>query len=247
MRLDEKYAKEAFTRHLRSVGVAQIAWLQGAEPPDYSLVADAETFAVEITEVMESHDIGTGLMPERGVSKELRRLAREVEAKATTVGSLCGVYILAMHPIPHLSKQRAELIARALKYIADTVQDGTALQRTVLSGKEGPLVQIQKVSPRGNAVCEMIAGAEVKWGPDIVSEASTLISNAIIKKTAKIQMLKDPIILILIDGYHYADAATWEVSATWLLQHRFHTIAHVHSEFQCQILSSANADWQPSS
>jgi hypothetical protein len=53
-------------------------------------------------------------------------------------------------------------------------------------------------------------------------------------------------ILLLIDSYHYGPGQIWQasISGAALLRARFHTIARIHGNYECQILWSMQSSWQ---
>jgi hypothetical protein len=51
---------------------------------------------------------------------------------------------------------------------------------------------------------------------------------------------------LLIDAYHYAPGHTWHavVAGQVALRDRFHTIARIHGDHECQILWSVERTWE---
>jgi hypothetical protein len=113
-------------------------------------------------------------------------------------------------------------------------------------GADGPLVEIMKLLDTGAAICELIGGAGAKWGGQIVQETSGLIVGALSVKAERMKAVPGAHIILLIDAYHYGPGEIWEASVVGdaLLCARFHTIARIHGNYECQILWSVDSSWK---
>jgi hypothetical protein len=92
----------------------------------------------------------------------------------------------------------------------------------------------------------LIGGAGPKWGGQIVQEASSLITDALVHKAERLKAVSGHHVLLLIDAYHYAPGHTWHavVAGQVALRDRFHTIARIHGDHECQILWSVERTWE---
>jgi hypothetical protein len=89
---DEEFARETFTRFLARTGSVPPVWQDGTEPPDYFLSWQSAQYAVEVTQVMESFDVGARPLPYQGMAKALTGLTRRIQARALAAGVLHGTY-----------------------------------------------------------------------------------------------------------------------------------------------------------
>src|SRR5258708_602025 len=105
LRHDEEFAKETFSRFLRRQGEQNFFWLPGAEPPDYFMQVAEEKFGVEVTQVMESVELGKGKIPYQGVRQALKSFARELEERMKQ-GCLQGMFSTSVRYYPYPSNAR---------------------------------------------------------------------------------------------------------------------------------------------
>jgi hypothetical protein len=246
MRDDEEFAKEAFGRFLSRAGGASAQWQDGPDPPDYFLTWGASRFAVEVTQVMEQLDLGAKPLPYRGMARALKSFTERLQAKAKEAGVLHGTYMLDLSPIPNLASHEAILTDQILRFLASPPAPGHASWTPLLQGVDGPIVQIMKLSDAGAVICEIVGGSGAKWGRQIVEESSGLILGALGVKADRLKEVPGAHILLLIDEYHYAPGEYWQavVAAAGVLQSRFHTIARIHGEYECQVLHSIEPTWR---
>ncbi len=243
---DEEFAKETFTRFLATSAKGSSAWAEGADPPDYVLTWNGLRYAVEVTQVMESFELGPRPLSYMGMSQSLRALTKRIEARAISAGLLEGTYGLALDPIPNLANREAELTDAVIRVLSTRPGPRFNAWTPVLFGSEGTLVEIMKLTQDGSALCEVIGGGGPKWGGQIVQEASALISRALGSKAERLKAVAGNHVLLLIDEYHYAPTEMWRavIDGAPLLRARFHTIARIHGDHDCRILWSLEPGWQ---
>jgi hypothetical protein len=243
---DEEFAKETFSRFLSGSESSSPIWTEGAEPPDYELTWKGTCYAVEVTQVMESFELGPRPLSYEGMSRSLHALTKRIEARAIAEGILNGAYGLAFEPIPNLGQREAELTGAVIRVLQTRPGIDRNSWTPVLFGTDGPLVEIMKLTDAGAALCEIIGGGGPKWGGQIVQETSSLISGALGSKAERLKTVTGNHVLLLIDAYHYAPGEIWEavIAGAAPLRARFHTIARVHGNYECQILWSVEPTWQ---
>jgi hypothetical protein len=148
-RRDEEFAQEALTRFFAERFSIPSVWEPDSQPPDFWVYPMDRRFAVEVTQLMESVEVGAITLTQRGANAALRSAVRKLEALARAAGLLQGFYHIHVCPLPAFRAVFPELQTRLLAY---------------------------------------------------------LISSRLIEKAAKSERVKEAIILLLIDAYHYADA-----------------------------------------
>jgi hypothetical protein len=83
IRRDEAFAQEALTRYLHSQGFSHLLWEEpDQDPPDFFLTVDGQRHAVEVTQVMDSVELGGRVISDRGVVSALRQTVATLEEAA---------------------------------------------------------------------------------------------------------------------------------------------------------------------
>ena len=243
---DEEFARETFTRFLTRTGSLPPTWQDGTEPPDYFLSWHDARYAVEVTQVMESFDLGARPLSYQGMARALRSLTRRIQSRALAAGVLHGTYVLDLAPIPNLADQEPQLTEAVLRLLDSQPGPGRDTWTPVLMGADGPIVGIMKLLDTGASIGELIGGAGPKWGGQIVQETSGLILAALTAKTERMKAVPGAHIILLIDAYHYGPGEIWQatVAGAPSLCARFHTIARIHGNYECQILWSSESSWK---
>jgi hypothetical protein len=126
---DEEECKARFDAFLSQYFVrSEITWEEVAqkdEPPDYYLLLDGTRFAVEVTQIVERHQVGGKRpLPHYAIVDELQRWVKDVEDAAKADGSLCGSYLVSFStPIDNLGAVKDEIQEHLLDYIRNTAND----------------------------------------------------------------------------------------------------------------------------
>ena len=131
----------------------------------------------------------------------------EIEQTALDQGILSGAYLVSLAPIPDLREHKKALISRFLDYISST-RDVPSAPEQSLGYIHNNRVSIVKMHSESKYVAEMISGG-VKSGHDAQVELEAYPADAIDTKQRKLQGIGNPLVLLILDGYHYSHLADW--------------------------------------
>jgi hypothetical protein len=209
------------------------------DPPDWYIYIGDYLYAVEATSITEYMSVGQGdPVPSPAVMTSLTEFVDEIEQEAIDQGILSGAYLISLAPIPNLRKHKKELISRFLDYISNTKDVPSAPEHSL--GKiHNNRVSIVKMHNRSSFITEMISGG-VKSGHDAQVELEAYLADAIATKQHKLQGIGDPLVLLILDAYHYSHLSDWSSAiATISGKQAFQAIVRVSST------SEANVIWPP--
>jgi hypothetical protein len=243
-RKDEAFAQETLTRFFAERYPTPPTWEPGSEPPDYWVHIAGRRFAVEVTQIMESLKVGSITLTERGANAALRRVVQQFETLARDAGLLRGFYHIHVCPVSDYRTARAELQARLFAYLEETAHVQAAEQRELWRGRHGQRWTIQKLHERTDDLAESMSLGGAKWKGEVQEELRALLSSRLKEKAVKSERLKEDVILLLIDAYHYGDSVEWLQAARMLDTSRFHTVARVYLEYQCHVLATSDPTWR---
>ena len=243
-RKDEAFAQEALTRFFAERYPRPPIWEPGSEPPDFWVQMAGRRLAVEVTQVMESLEVGSITLTERGANAALRRAVQQLEALARDLGLLRGFYHIHVCPLPDFRTALPELQAQLFAYLEETARVQVGEQRELWRGQHGQRWTIQKLHERSADLAESISLGGAKWEGEVREELRALLSFRLAEKAVKSERFKEDVILLLIDAYHYGDAEEWLQAARTLDTSRFHTVARVYLEYQCQVLATIDPAWK---
>jgi hypothetical protein len=142
-RRDETFAQEALTRFFAERYPRSPIWQSGSEPPDFWVYMAGRRFAVEVTQVMESLEVGSITLTGRGAIAALRRAVQQIEALARDAGLLRGFYHIHVCPLPDFRTALPELQARLFAYLSETARVQAGEQRELWRGQHGQCWTIQ--------------------------------------------------------------------------------------------------------
>ena len=236
MRKDEQFARSTFDRHLKALGLLNVRWRAGRNPPDYYIRAGSLSFAVEVTQIMESVDLGTHRVTERGAQAALSALEAEIEAAAREAGTLNGSYALHLSPIPNLRAARPSILRRALDYIDRTRNQETADAEVIAPSIRGRGIRIQKIQSSTTLVGSITSIGGAKWRVEVQHELTSLLTTAVDRKVTRLRRVRLPKVLLLVDAYSYAESTDWATCSAACGLEAFHTVARTHGTYECQIL-----------
>ncbi len=237
-RRDELFAKEAFSRFVASRhGTPK--WEPGprSQAPDFWLTLGERRFAVEVTQVMEPLDIGSRTTTGRGARAALDRAVRELRGGAQAAGLLRGFYHIHVCPLPDLRAVLPELQRRLFEYLQVTANSSAAERKKLWRGSRGQCWSVEKIHEGSPALAESMSLGDAKWEGEVREELPQLLAERLADKREKVRTIREEVILLLVDAYHYADSPDWLQAIGNLDASRFHTVARVFSDHDCQILS----------
>ena len=248
-RLDEEFCRSKFHTLLQErlrYSPEQIRWEEvrpWEEPPDYYLWVEGQKFAVEVTSIVEMLPLEPNPVSSVGVSSALRTFVDKIEAQAKQQGILQGVYVISLQPLHHFQQVKDLLSRLLLQYIRETRSVDKAPSQVVFQQRHARWA-IQKIAGGGdnNYVGEIIS-FDGKWEGEAFQELCVLIQRALSTKATKLRRLTLPIILLLLDRYHYVDPPEWQACVQRLFGcQQFHTVAHI-TEHGAKILCSLEHQW----
>ena len=123
MREAEEHCKNALDAFLRRhYQVADITWTCGSrnEPPDYFLQLRRDSYAVEVTSVLEKATLGNRVKDHIEIDKSVKRFIEDVKRDAIDTGILKGAYVVAYKPITDFGKQKQVIASRIMDYLRRT-------------------------------------------------------------------------------------------------------------------------------
>lgn len=242
-RKDEEFAKRAFLKHLQRCGLNPKS-MKDSERPDYILEVDAHCYAVEVTQVMQTFEFNECQFPSRNLNIALERFVQRIQDKARSLGVLSGKYLISLEAISDFEETTPQIEERCLNYIERTQRDSMALPEIVLD-RDRFRWEIQKLSREGSSVGWADSTGDAMWSDEIRSELTDVLFNRLADKIVKLEHVEAPVILLLVDDYHLADPDDWLNAIPACHRQRFHTVARVHGDYECQILWSMNSKWLP--
>jgi len=235
-RPDEEFCREAYTRYLQATcPFLEQKWVPG-DRPDYRLTS-AVCVAIEVTSIFEQVKVGSRLYPRIALIESASRLVREAEHRAVAQGILSGTYSVRIDAVEGFAELREPMIEAIVQYIAGT--------QAVSRGAESPLLPntsqgcaISKVGADGADV-RLVWDGDAHWEADMEAEIGRLVEAAVHKKSVLLSHLDEPIVLLILDRYHLADAATWRrATAQLTLPNGFVEISRVCDNGVIQVLKS---------
>jgi hypothetical protein len=243
-RPDEEYCKTVFTEFLKSVdSTSQISWREPAQdPPDYYLTIDRDNFAVEVTQLMETYEVGNLKMPSVGMNHALVNFCRRLEKIATNEGLLQGSYCLHLEPIPDLKSKEEEIINKALKYMGRTRSFEIAGSEDLVVYQHNRIA-IQKYGNSANLLEWIDTSGNAKWPGDIKDDIADIFRDVMVAKKEKMINVNEDKILLLLDRYSLADNNDWKEVVNPDLCIGFHSVALIAHDATTTILHSRNNAW----
>ena len=212
------------------------------DPPDWYLTIGDTRYAVEATSITEHLSVGqVDPVPSPAVMTSLADFVDEIEQTALDQEILSGAYLVSLAPIPNLREHKKVLLSRFLDYISDT--------QGVLSAPEKSLgyihdnrISIVKMHSESKYVAEMISGG-VKSGHDAQIELEAYLAEAIATKMGKLQGISDPLVLLILDAYHYSHLADWRRAIVGIpTKQAFQAIARVSPSAEASVVWPSN-EW----
>jgi len=241
MRKDEEFCKEQFDEFLRLKERLDICWTEGAEPPDYYLNIGNKRFAVEVTNLMEEVNIGGQEMSHLGFRSTILRFIKRVEEEARQNGILNGAYVVNFKPHDDFGKKKSKIKKEILDYIQETQNSPDAIRKHLLG--QGRLSWYIKKD--NNTKKYLTCGTfDAKWEGQAQTELCLLLEKVIKGKSRKLNRIKLPKILLILDRYVWLDEESWEQCYDKLsLTKKFHTVFRASKVNQNCILYSIEPSW----
>jgi hypothetical protein len=247
-RKDEEFCKSQFNDLILQLGLGvpeHIRWeevQQADEPPDYYLWLKEQRYAVEITSVIDLIPTKPRPQPSLGISSALSRLVDEVEREAQRQGILNGAYAVSLEPLDNFDMVKPAIIKGLLQYIVDTQHIPKASSRIVFEN-EGQDCTIEKLHHDKDYVAEAIS-YPAKWEGEAATELCAGLKSILQTKKRKLKDITYPVVLILLDVYHYSANRIWKDCLDQIeVRYAFHTICKVGGGRDSSILFTQSSEW----
>jgi hypothetical protein len=245
-REEEEYCKAKFDEYLKGLGLSLvIKWCpvaQKDEPPDYYLYLYGDKYAVEVTVLVESINVGTLKLSRIAILRYLYQFVKDIELEAKRRNILHGTYVVTIHkPIENFDFQKDIIQNNLFSYI-DGTQNFENAPKFIAYDVDRQTVKIQKANNKRNTISLLPIVGKREW--EMAIDISNILEEAIIIKKGKLGKINLPKILILYDAYNTASKDQYFDCLSKLpLLASFHTI-FVVSDFEGNfVLYTENADW----
>jgi hypothetical protein len=242
-RKDEEICRECFEVLAKvSLHCSTVEWYEvpkSDEPPDWFLTLDGKRFAVEATTITEVFKWNDSML---GISARYRNLCKSIEKQAQAEGVLKGVYVVRLSPMADYRAIEPKLRDWLLEYIRDTVDQPSAREKVLV--EEGPhRVSIQKLHNKRNLIGEVILFG-VRCEGEAIQRLSVLLQSTLKQKSKNLRQVTEPVILLLLDRYHYCDEGEWVLSLTRVEERSFfHTICRIAPPDGSSLLFTKETSW----
>ena len=215
---------------------------QELEPPDWFVTIGEDRYAVEATTVIEPIDTSNATLSAWGISVALSRLIEEIEGEAKEKGILSGAYVIFLCPVLNLAKTRSQIKQFALDYIRAT-QDLPSAPEKAFSLADDCTLSIKKLHCESQYVAEVI-GYKVKPEWESRTEIVRLLAQTLAEKDIKLRNIAEPVILLILDAYYYAEASDWvEAISSISVPSRFECICRIAPFAQSTIIWAKSSRW----
>ena len=217
---------------------------QHLEPPDWYLTLDNARYAVEATTIVDFLSITpTSKLSAPSVSASLSAFIKEVEKLAKDQDILSGAYIVTLCPIPNFAENRDKLRDDLLGYVRQT-KTLPAAEEYILGYVREQSISIKKIHDDKDYVSAGISMG-VKWEGESQKDLLGYVSNTLAEKVYKLRAISEPIILLLLDDFHYSFVADWS-SAISLCpdKSRFCCICRIAPPDHNTILWANSSEWK---
>jgi hypothetical protein len=244
----EENTRIEFDRLMRTIFPdASIVWEdvpEHVDPPDWYLELDNIRYAVEATSIVGLLPITLNRkIPTTNVSMTLYTFIKNVEKSARDQEILSGAYVVMLGPMPNFSENREKLSNDLLTYIRETRSFESASVCT-LGFVRHQRIWIKKEHNNKNYVTAAISMGGMR-GADAQEELSQLVSRTLSQKTHKLRRVSEPIILLVLDEYHYSFLADWtKVISACPDRFHFYCICRISPADGNSILWTKTSGWK---
>jgi len=216
----EEPAQKLFEKYLiEEKGVKDLSWHR-SETPDRILQCGINTYAVEITTLIESIPIGKSLAHSLQKSKAVHNnIARKIEKVAKEKCILRGTYSLvfgrSLLNKPNLEKITTDFV---LNYFERTMMEEKAPPETLPSSDSVRSVAFIVKHCSDGAKLSYAHHPISAWQGDLSSEVQRIITERVESKIEKLTACEFPIVLLLWDAtalIFFGQLREVEISRSW--------------------------------
>lgn len=236
--LEEEYARSCFDARLsRDLNPRWRPLSPVEEPPDYLLSLGSDTFAVEVTMVLQHLDVGGKRMSAPGVRKHLARFVDRVGEVARNRGVLRGRYLVSARPIDNMSSVEGDLELGLLDYISRTRDLETTAITEIRVGPHAKMHIRKRGLDRDYVAPITSLGARSRAAE--LAELESLLRERVSEKRLKLQKIAEPRILLLLDGLHCGTDDDWRSRVPLTEAADFHLICRITADRNCTVIFAA--------
>jgi hypothetical protein len=246
-RRDEEVSRTSFCDWFAPrQGVGPVVWHeipQDKEPPDWHLDIDDRRFAVETTSVVEYLWDFHPPLSSYSISASLSHFVDRVRREAISQGPLNGAYLVSLAPIRNFKDHEKWLFDELISYIERTRHLPSADEYDL--GKIGfQSISISKVQSDQEFVAEAVSfGA--KFQGEAQDDLIRIMDSIFEKKSDLLHEIRHPVLLLLLDAWHYSEIVDWKEAISHLsIPRRFLSIFRTSLEQPAEVLFSRSIWWQ---
>lgn len=207
---EESLCMKCFVTHMeKQLGLQNIEYDRGQDPPDFWCKIKAKKYAVEVTRIVNKLD----KIPGRSGSIDsamyrdwLQKLAEKIEKKAKEALCLRGAYVLSIIHTPNIPRKDQDVVSEAVEYICKTKTLPNEPEKTLLRDQGGK-INIIKLNNNKDYVTHgsILAKSEGKIKLDLNTYLEHSISDKIKKLISPSIPKYDGTVLLIYDQYKFVD------------------------------------------
>jgi hypothetical protein len=244
----EEIARSEFANLIaKSFTDSRVSWHEpprGQDHPDWYLDFNGTRYAVEATTIVPNIGDGRGVILEPSITASIGDFIAGVEARAIKEGSLIGAYAVSLAPMPNNRKIQDRVASRILGHLRAT-KDLPTTELCTVDSIGGQPVEMQKFHMGGNYLAELIhlgTRSEVEIRDNLCKQLRAQVE----RKSARYEGCADPVVLLLLDGFHIADPKDWlDAAATISSIGRFDAVFRIKPANRPLLLFSQSPEWKP--
>jgi hypothetical protein len=214
-----------------------------AEPPDWFITSESESYALEATTIVEKLPGFGENVSTVSVAVAIKRLCKELEHEAINKEILNGAFLVNLPPFPDFHKHKKDIYSKLLSYIFETRFEEEAPEK-IYGFIRDEQVSIMKIKSDKLYIGEMISfGA--RTDEESLSILVELLQKSITTKSKLLKKVSLPIILLLLDGFNYLDLQNWLKCINQIsIPQNIHSVFRTEKDIKAQLLFSRNISWK---
>uniref|UniRef100_A0A7C4CDM2 Uncharacterized protein n=1 Tax=candidate division WOR-3 bacterium TaxID=2052148 RepID=A0A7C4CDM2_UNCW3 len=199
--MDEKFSMVAFDNWLRANQQGLVPRWEyipvSQQPPDFRLWIDDAAYAVEVTQVVHTVNLGGREVPEQGVMSAIGRFLDEIRQELAREGLPRGVYVIRTGPaIPGLKARGDDLKQRIVAYVRRTAGVQKSSSEVLVESDGEDETDITKVGTWADLL-ECVT-SEGYTCATVVADVKRCVCERARVKAKSTEQSKDPVILLLL-------------------------------------------------
>ncbi|MBM7623699.1 hypothetical protein [Sporohalobacter salinus] len=205
----ELLCKKIFNNYLDEKQISVKQWRdlskENLDPPDYTVIVNNKTYAVEVTQFEVKYESASGEeINDLTYIYSMKKFVRKVCIEAKDLNILNGTYVVTFfNPISNFSKKSNDIKEQFLKYIENTKNESKS-NSLILKENNFKICKIAKAHNKSNKI-EPGFIYPCKWlnSPKHLNEITSMLKNVLLtkKKKLKKQCINEPKILLIYNSY----------------------------------------------